>query len=109
MAYPENADILVKIKRIVLRGDFIFTEKAAVEMEQDGLTEEMVSESVMNAPAIFKKLRSKNPRTGTREKLYVIIGVTFDGLPIYTKGKIAKREGKEVFYVYISSKRSQAT
>ena len=38
--------------------------------------------------------------------LYVIKGLTFDGLAIYTKGKILKYAEQEVFYVLISSKRS---
>ena len=36
----------------------------------------------------------------------MIKGLTFDGLDIYTKGKILKQEEREVFYVFISSKRS---
>jgi len=40
------------------------------------------------------------------EKLYVIKGMTFDGLEIYTKGKIMKKEGTDVFYIFISSKKS---
>jgi len=59
-----------------------------------------------NAPAIFKVLRSRNPKTGKTEKLYVIKGLTFDGFDIYTKGKILKKEGVDIFYVLISSKRS---
>jgi len=101
-------DLLIRIKRLILRRQYIFTEKAAWEMERDGLTEDMVSESVINAPAISKTIRSRNPKTGSKEMLHVIIGVTFEGVPIYTKGKISRREGKEVFYVYISSKRSES-
>lgn len=37
---------------------------------------------------------------------YVIKGLTFDGLDIYTKGKILTKEGIDVFYVLISTKRS---
>jgi hypothetical protein len=36
----------------------------------------------------------------------LIKGLTYDGLAIYTKGKIATFEGREEFYVLISSKRS---
>ncbi len=53
-----------------------------------------------------KRVRSANPRTGQREYLYIIAGVTFDGTVIYTKGKILKTENREVFYVLISSKKS---
>ena len=63
-------------------------------------------ESILNAPSIFKALRSHNPRTGETERLYVIKGLTFDGLDIYTKRKILKKQGTDVFYVLISSKRS---
>lgn len=38
--------------------------------------------------------------------LYVIIGLTFDDIPIYTKGKIIRSDDSEKFYVLISSKRS---
>jgi hypothetical protein len=41
-----------------------------------------------------------------RETLYVIKGISYDGVVIYTKGRIATFEGREVFYVLISSKRS---
>lgn len=84
----------------------IFTVKAEGEMYADGLTHEMVFEAIINAPAITKALRSRNPRSGRRETLYVIKGQTYDGATIYTKGKIATSEGREVFYVLISSKRS---
>ena len=33
----------------------------------------------------------------TRERLYVIKGLTFDGVDVYTKGKILKKEEVEVF------------
>lgn len=32
--------------------------------------------------------------------------MTFNGLEIYTKGKIASKQGVDIFYVLISSKRS---
>jgi len=76
-------------------------------MAIDSLVPELVYEAILNnAPAIFKVLRSRNPRTKKTERLYVIKGLTFDGLEIYTKGKILKKEGIDVFYVLISSKRS---
>ncbi len=98
--------ILIKIKRLVLARKVIFTEKAVVEMAADHLTREIIYESIWNAPVIYKTLRSKNPISGKREILYVIKGLTFDGLAIYTKGKILKYKQKEVFYVIISSKKS---
>ena len=99
-------DILVRIKRLVIGRHVLFTQKAEGEMVAESLTPELVYESILNAPSIFKALRSRNPRTRKAEKLYVIKGLTFDGLDIYTKGKILTKEGVDVFYVLISSKRS---
>ena len=99
-------DALVRIKRLVLAQRVIFTAKAEGEMYADDLSHEAVFEAIINAPAITKTLRSRNPRSDRRETLYVIKGITFDGMVIYTKGKIATFEGREVFYVLISSKRS---
>jgi hypothetical protein len=99
-------DALLRIKRLVLAQRVIFTAKAESEMYADGLSHELVFEAIINAPAITKTVRSRNPRSGRRETLYVIKGLTYDSLTIYTKGKIATFEGREVFYVLISSKRS---
>ena len=99
-------DIFTRIKRLVVARQVVFTEKAETEMVVDALTPELVYESIINAPAIYKTLRSRNPRTKRAEKLYVIKGMTYDGLDIYTKGKILNQEGADVFYVLISSKRS---
>ena len=75
-------------------------------MARDSLTPELVYEAILNAPAIFKVLRSRNTKSSRSERLYVIKGLTFDGVDIYTKGKVLKKEGIEVFYVLISSKKS---
>ena len=99
-------DTLVRIKRLVIARNVLFTQKAEGEMAADSLTQELVYESILNAPAIFKVLRSRNPGTRKAERLYVIKGLTFDGLDVYTKGKILTKEGVDVFYVLISSKRS---
>ena len=99
-------DILVRIKRLVIARKVLFTEKAECEMAAESLTPDLVYESIVNAPSIFKSLRSRNPRTGKIEKLYVLKGLTFDGLDIYTKGKILNKAGGDIFYVLISSKRS---
>ena len=99
-------DVFIRIKRLVVARRVVFTEKAETEMLANSLTPELVYESILNAPAIFKVLRSRNPHTKRAERLYVIKGLTFDGLDIYTKGKILTKEGAEVFYVLISSKRS---
>jgi hypothetical protein len=47
-------DILTAIKRAVLARRFAFCDKAAIEMEADGLTELDVAESIVNAVAIYK-------------------------------------------------------
>jgi hypothetical protein len=99
-------DALIRIKRLVLTQRVIFTAKAESEMYADGLSHEVVFEAIINAPAITKSLRSRLPQSGRRDTLYVIKGITYDGLVIYTKGKIVTFEGREVFYVLISSKRS---
>lgn len=104
----KNTDILIKIKRLVLSGNILFTRKAADELIRDNLSEELVFEAVLNAPGIAKCIRSKHPATGRREYLYIIIGLTFDDIPVYTKGKIIGSTGKEKFYVLISSKKSVA-
>jgi hypothetical protein len=66
-------DVLVRIKRAVLAGRYAFSEKARIEMETDDLTELDVAESILNAVAIYKRLRSTSPsRTKRSEYLYVI-------------------------------------
>lgn len=99
-------DTLVRIKRLVIARNVLFTQKAESEMAAESLSPELVYESILNAPSIFKALRSRNPRTRKMERLFVIKGLTYDGLDIYTKGKILTKEGVDVFYVLISSKRS---
>lgn len=56
-----SSDILRRIKRAVLAGNYAFSEKALLEMEGDGLTELDIAESILNAVAIFKTIRSKSP------------------------------------------------
>ncbi len=53
------SDVLIRIKRAVLTGRYVFSEKARFEMEEDRLTELDVAESILNAVAIYKRLRSK--------------------------------------------------
>ncbi|HOU11642.1 MAG TPA: hypothetical protein PKZ84_00860 [Anaerolineae bacterium] len=102
------SEILIRIKRAVLAGHYVFSEKARAEMEGDGLTELDVAESILNAVAIYKRLRSENPyRQQNREYLYVIQSTNFEGLVIYTKGKLVKDEATETYYFLISSKRTQ--
>ena len=99
-------DILVRIKRAVLAGRYAFSEKARIEMEADGITELDVAESILNAVAIYKTIRSESRfRRGLREYLYVIQSTNLNGLPIYSKGKLVKEQGQDVYYFLISSKK----
>jgi hypothetical protein len=75
-------------------------------MELDGLTELDVAESILNAVAIYKKLRSESRLRKGREYLYVIQSPNLDGLAVYSKGKLVKEEGIETYYFLISSKRA---
>ena len=76
-------------------------------MAQDGLTRDDVIESIINARSLRSK-RSSSPRRGTlRERVHIIVGETFAGLAIYTKGVIRRVDGSDVFYVMISAKRSE--
>ncbi len=98
---------LVRIKRAVLAGRYVFSEKAQLEMEADGISELDVAESILNAVAIYKRIRSRSRfQQKKREYLYVIQSTNLDGLMIYTKGKLAKENDEESFYFLISSKRA---
>jgi hypothetical protein len=100
-------EILIRIKRAVLAGRYAFSEKARAEMEIDGITELDVAESLLNAVAIYKIIRSKSPyRRGKRENLYVIQSTNLEGLPIYSKGKLVKEQGQDFYYFLISSKKA---
>ncbi|MBI4559363.1 MAG: hypothetical protein HY706_17390 [Candidatus Hydrogenedentes bacterium] len=99
--------ILVRIKRAVLSGNYAFSEQARTEMESDGLSEGDVTESILNAVAIYKTLRSTSPfRRYSGEPLYVIQSTNLEGMAIYTKGKLVDEEGLETYYFLISSKRA---
>lgn len=100
-------DALVRIKRLIVRGDVRFTEKARTELESDGLEPEDALEAILAAPGIRKTIRSRSPgRASRRETLYVIVGVSFTGIPIYTKGVIRREGRRDVLYILVSSKRS---
>jgi hypothetical protein len=98
--------VLVRIKRLIISGKYVFTGKAEIEMFADGLTEECVLESVLNANGIKKAMRSTSAVSLPGEKLYVIESFTYDGMLIYTKGAIKRNGDEEYFYLLISSKRS---
>ena len=98
--------VLLRIKRAVLAGRYVFTEKARSEMESDRLTELDVAESILNAETISKTIRSTSPRRQhPREWLRIIHSVNLTGLPIYSKGRLVSERGAEIHYVLISAKR----
>ena len=78
-----------------------FTLKAELELDEN-LDKRDIFESILNAEEIYKILNSTNPYTGKKEKLYIIKGLTYDNIMIYTKGKIFKNQ----LYILISSKRA---
>ena len=100
-------DVLQRIKRLIVRRRYRFTYKALRELHADALDPEDALESILNAQAIKKTIRSRSAaRAGSREKLYVIESFSYRGTLIYTKGKFAREAGEEIYYLLISSKRS---
>ena len=100
-------NILVRIKRAVLAGNYAFSEKARIEMEADRISELDVIESIINAVAIYKRIRSRSPyRKDKIEYLYVIQSTNLEGLMIYSKGKLVSEAGAETYYFLISSKKT---
>ncbi len=101
------SELLVRIKRAVLAGHYAFSEKASLELEADGLTELDVVESIVNAVAIYKTIRSTSPyREHTKEYLHIIQSTNLEGLMIYSKGKLVQESGIETYYFLISSKKA---
>lgn len=92
------SDVLVRIKRAVLAGRFEFSRKAADEMDADDLTRLDVAESIVNAVAIYKTIRSRNPQSDRAEKLHIIQSTNLRGVPIYTKGKLVTEADIEKYY-----------
>ena len=98
-------NMLIRIKRAVLSGRYVFSEKARIEMETDDLTEIDIAESILIADAIYKRVRSTSrSRTRRREYLYVIQSPNLDGLVIYSKGKLVEATQGETYYFLISAK-----
>ncbi len=64
-------------------------------------------ESILGAQGISKVLQSRRKSSpGGTERLYVILGFTYDGILVYTKGKLQRESGREVYYILISSKKA---
>ena len=102
-----SSDLLRRIKRAVLVGNYAFSEKARIEMEADSLTELDVAESILNAVAIYKTIRSQSPwRLQRTEYLHIIQSTNLDGLMIYTKGKLVEETGVDRYYFLVSSKKA---
>jgi len=102
------SDVLVKIKRLIIAGQYRFTAKAELEMLGDDLLPGDVLEAILNAVGLKKVIVSTSPhRRKRREKLYVIESFTYDGVFVYSKGAVRKEGGQHVYYLLISSKRSE--
>jgi hypothetical protein len=102
-----SSNTLVRVKRAVLAGHYAFSEKASLELEANGLTELDVVESIVNAVAIYKTIRSQSPyRKQTREYLHIIQSTNLEGLMIYSKGKLVQEADVETYYFLVSSKKA---
>jgi hypothetical protein len=100
-------DTLKRIKRAILTGNYAFSEKARIEMEADQITELDVAESILNAVAIYKTVRSTSPRSGhRRDMLHIIQSTNLNGLAIYSKGKLVAYAGHDTYYFLLSSKKA---
>ena len=76
-------------------------------MEADQITGLDVAESILNAVAIYKTVRSVNPHKGRRrEMLHIIQSTNLNGLAIYSKGKLVSDAGQDTYYFLISSKKA---
>lgn len=90
-------DILNRIKRLVARGDYRITGKAAFELQADALVPQDAVEAILNAQEIEKAIRSRSSRRARAgEKLYVIKGCNYAGTFIYTKGAIKREAGRQI-------------
>ena len=97
-------DVLIRIKRLAVSHRVEFTWKAELERLRDALTVEDILESILNANAVKKVLRSRSSaRSRRREHLYVIESPTYRGT-WSTPRVFRKKGGLEVYYVFVSSK-----
>jgi hypothetical protein len=93
-------------ERCALAGRLRFTNKARDELELDDLEITDIRESLVNAVAIYKTLRSVNPTSGKREYLHIIQSPNLSGVAIYTKGRLSISDGLDTYYLLVSSKRA---
>jgi hypothetical protein len=102
------SDTLIRIKRAVLAGHYEFSLKALDEMDACDLTRLEVAESILNAVAIYKSIRSTSPnRAARRDMLHIIQSTTLSGVAVYTKGKLVAVAGVETYYFLISAKHAE--
>ena len=99
-------NVLTRIKRLVLKGRYIFTEKAAAEIDFDDLSEDDVVESILSARRVVTKRSTSSDRLPA-DKVYILTAPNFSGLWIYTKGVIRRLNGDENFYILISAKKER--
>ena len=97
---------LIKIKRLILKGNYEFRLSAEIQLANDGLTREDAIESILNADFLTKKLSSSTDRLRPKEKVYIIESFTYDGTLVYIKGVIRRIRNRETFFIVISAKRS---
>lgn len=97
---------LIKIKKLILRGNYEFRLSAEIQLANDRLTKEDALESILNADFIRKKTSTSKDRLKPKEKVYIIESFTYDGILLYTKGVIRKIKDRETFYIIISAKRA---
>ena len=71
------------------------------------MTELDIAESILNAVAIYKTIRSQSPWRQQRTKyLHIIQSTNLYGLMIYSKGKLIEEAGVERYYLLIVVKES---
>ena len=58
----QDMDVLLRIKRLALFGRVEFTEKALFELELDGLQEDEVIESLVNAGGVLRLVEIQDER-----------------------------------------------
>jgi hypothetical protein len=84
--------ILKRIKRLIIQQQYLFTEKAVMERLADGLTEDDVLESILNATFVRSKRSRSLARQTKQEHVYIIESFTYDGILVYTKGVIRQQD-----------------
>jgi hypothetical protein len=98
------SDILIRIKRAVLTGNYAFSGKARLEMECDGRTELDVVESILSAVAVYK-LRSTSP-SGAAESTCTSFKAPISPVCDILQGKLVSEANVETYYLLVSSKRA---